>query len=270
MNEKYAGFRDLHASGCFVMPNAWDAGSAKLLAGHGFRAIGTTSGGLSLQLGVRDAQGRVSLEQCLDNVRRIAAAVDVPVSADFENGYADEPEAVARNVRACAEAGAAGCSIEDWSGTAFYDRELAVERVAAAVEAAESVGGQFVLTARAEQVLHTGPAGLDEAIERLHRFAAAGAHCVYAPGIRDREVIRSLVEDVGAPLNVLVGISGMGAGYDEMRALGVRRLSVGASLFRVGLTAVAEAAAEMGRGTFTFADRARSEDDLVGQFPQSG
>lgn len=267
MTEVIPNFRDLHAHGCFTMPNAWDAASARLLAGHGFEAIGTTSAGTALQLGVRDAGGRVSLDQCLENVARIAGAVDIPVSADLENGYADEPEAVARNVRACAQVGASGCSIEDWSGSGFYDRERAVERVAAAVEAAEAIGPHFVLTARADQVLYHGEDGLDEGLARLERFAATGAHCVYAPGIRDRDVIRDLVASVGAPVNVLVGIAGMAASYEEMRALGVRRLSVGGSLSRLALTAVAEAAAEMARGDFGFPDRALSGDELLARSP---
>lgn len=269
MTAEIPNFRDLHARGCFTMPNVWDAASARLLAGHGVEALGTTSAGIALQLGVRDAGGRVSLDQCLENVTRIAGAVDIPVSADLENGYADEPEAVARSVSACAQAGASGCSIEDWSGSDFYDRELAVERVAAAVEAAEAIGPHFVLTARAEQVLHHGEDGLDEALARLERFAAAGAHCVYAPGIRDRDVIRDLVAGVGAPVNVLVGIAGMAASYEEMRALGVRRLSVGGSLSRLALTAVADAAAEMVRGDFGFPDRALSEEELLARFAGS-
>ena len=259
-------FRDLHRSGCFTMPNAWDAGSARLLASYGFPALGTTSAGLAFGLGIADAAGRIPLERALDNVRAIASAVAIPVSADFENGYADTPEAVAANVRRCAEAGAAGCSIEDWDGSDFYPAELAVERVAAAVDAAEELGTGFVITARAEQLLHGGPDRLDEAVGRLHRYASAGAHCVHAPGLRAPDTIRAVARDVGAPLNVLVGLPGMHARAEEMAALGVRRLSVGGSLARTGLGAIARAAEEMAAGDFGFADRAMPGPDLLERF----
>jgi len=263
-------FRALHASGCFTMPNAWDAGSARLLASHGFPALATTSAGLACQLGVRDAAANLSLESVLENVRSIAAAVAVPVSADLENGYADRPEEVAANVCRCAEAGAAGCSIEDWDGAAFYGAGLAVERVAAAVEAAEALGTGFVVTARAEQLLHDAPDGLEEATERLRRFGAAGAHCVYAPGLRDPEDIRQVAATVGAPLNVLVGIPGMHARAADMAALGVRRLSVGGSLMRAGLGAVDAAALEMADGRFDFPDRAIPDAKLQARFAAGG
>jgi 2-methylisocitrate lyase-like PEP mutase family enzyme len=264
--EPAATFSALHESGCFTMPNAWDAGSARLLASHGFRALGTTSAGLAYRLGIRDAAGRLPLDTVLDNVREIADAVDVPVSADFENGYADAPESVAAHVRRCAEAGASGCSIEDWDGTAFYSRELALERVSAAVEAAEALGTGFVITARAEQLVHDGPGGLEEAVERLQRFAAAGAHCVYAPGLRDEETIQSVAASAGAPLNVLVGMAGMHATTTRMTELGVRRLSVGGSLVRVALAAVDRAAAEMAGGRFEFPDHAIADPDLMARY----
>lgn len=263
-------FRALHDSGCFTMPNAWDAGSARLLASHGFAALGTTSAGLAYRLGIADAQGRLPLETVLDNVREIATAVDLPVSADFENAYADAPESVAANVRRCAEAGASGCSIEDWDGQGFYPRELAVERVAAAVEAADALGTGFVITARAEQLLHEGPGGFDEAVERLERFAAAGAHCVYVPGLRDPEIIRTVASTVGAPLNVLVGLPGMHASATQMAELGVRRLSVGGSLMRAALGTVARAADEMAHGRFEFPDHAIRDADLMAHYGGAG
>lgn len=263
-------FRALHESGCFTMPNAWDAGSARLLASFGFPALGTTSGGLANQLGVPDAAGNLPLALVLENVAAIAGAVTIPVSADFENGYADDPESVAANVRRCAETGAAGCSIEDWSGTDFYPVEQAVERVAAAVEAVESLGTGFVVTARAEQVLHRGAEGTEEALSRLARYAAAGAHCVYAPGIRDTQTIRRMVETAGAPVNLLVGLKGMSARADDMAALGVRRLSVGGSLMRLGLTAVVRAAAEAAEGRFDFPDDAMPDAELQKRFASGG
>lgn len=256
-------FRALHQSGCFTMPNAWDAGSARLLASYGFPALGTTSAGLAYCLGIGDAAGNLSLDRALANIREIAAAVSIPVSADFENAYADSPDAVADNVHRCAATGAAGCSIEDWDGAAIHGADLAVERVAAAVEAANALGTGFVVTARAEQLLHEGPDALDEVVERLRRYAAAGAHCVYAPGLRDADTIRQVAASVDAPLNVLVGIAGMQARADEMAELGVRRLSVGGSLIRTGLTAVAEAAREMSEGRFDFPDRALPGDELL-------
>lgn len=260
------GFDTLHTSGCFTMPNVWDAGSARLLASFGFHALGTTSAGLAARLGVPDAEARITLEQALDNIRSIAAAVRLPVSADFENGYADDPEAVAINVRRCAEAGAAGCSIEDWDGSAFYPEALAVERIAAAVEAANELDSGFVVTARTEQLLHVGPSATDEAMHRLARFADVGAHCVYAPGLTDRAVIADAIASLDAPMNVLVGIAGMHARFDEMQALGVRRLSVGGSLVRACLAAALRAGEEMAEGRFDFADSAPSEAEIVQRF----
>ena len=263
-------FRELHESSCFTMPNAWDAGSAKLLASHGFPALGTTSAGLAYQLGVKDAAANVPLDLVLDNIRTIAGAVDIPVSADFENGYAERPEALARNVRRCVETGAAGCSIEDWDGSKFYPAGLAAERIAAAVEAAAALDSGFVITARAERLLHGGPGGMDDVVDRLARFAAAGAHCVYAPGLRTADHIRRVAEAVDAPINVLVGIAGLHARADDMAALGVRRLSVGGSLMRTALAAVALAAQEMAHGVFDFPDRAIPEADLQAHFAARG
>lgn len=261
-----ATFRDLHRAGCFTMPNAWDAGSARLLASYGFPALGTTSAGIACRLGVEDAAGHITLDRALANVREIVDAVSVPVSADFENAYADSPGAVAENIQRCASTGAAGCSIEDWDGDATYPLEQAVERVAAAVEAANGLDTGFVVTARAEQLLHAGPEALEEVVERLGRYAAAGAHCVYAPGMRDPETIREVAATVGAPLNVLVGIPGMRARAADMEQLGVRRLSVGGSLVRTGLAAVAEAAGEMAEGRFDFPDRAILNAELQARF----
>lgn len=260
------GFDTLHTSGCFTMPNVWDAGSARLLASFGFHALGTTSAGLAYQLGLPDAEGRITLHQALDNIRSIAAAVPVPVSADFENGYADDPDSVADNVRRCADTGAAGCSIEDWDGSKFYPRALAVERIAAAVEAANGIGSGFVVTARTEQFLHVGPSATDEAMHRIARFAEVGAHCVYAPGLTDRATIADVATSLDAPLNVLVGIAGMHARFDEMQALGVRRLSVGGSLVRVCLAAALRAGKEMAEGRFDFPDSAPGESELVERF----
>lgn len=268
---KAAAFFALHEKGTFIMPNAWDAGSAKILAAHGFEALGTTSGGFAFGLGRADALSEVSLEDTLGNVEAIVDAVDIPVSADFENGYADDPADVARNVRRCVETGAAGCSIEDWTGDpdrGFYDEDLAVERVAAAVDAA---GRACVLTARCEALLHRHPDGFDMALRRLKRFAEAGAHCVYAPGVIAPEQIDVLVNESGAPVNQLVGLKGADASVDLMAGLGVRRLSVGGSLMRATLGTLFSAAEEMRQaGTFSFADEAPGVGEVMKAFAKGG
>jgi 2-methylisocitrate lyase-like PEP mutase family enzyme len=257
--EKAKAFRDLHREGCFILPNAWDAGSAKLLAASGFAAVGTTSLGLAFSLGKNDGAGEVGLDDALANIRAIAAA-PVPVSADFENGYAHPPEAAAANVRRAIEAGAVGCTFEDWScepDGKIYDIELAVDRVRAAVEAAEASGIAFTLTARAEGKLRGRPDPLKEAITRLNRFAEAGAHCLYAPGFTDRGELKTLIAEVNGPVNVLVGIAGMNTTLEEMRELGARRLSVGGTLMRYALSAAADAAEAMKDGRFAFANETR-------------
>lgn len=258
--DKARQFRDLHGSGSFVLPNAWNGGSAKLLAAAGFQALGTTSAGLAYSLGRKDAVSEIGLEDCLANIAEIATAVDLPVSADFENAYADTLGGVAANITRCAQAGAVGCTIEDWSGDpdrGFYDIDLATDRVRAAVEAAEASGLAFTVTARSEAKLHGQADPLNEAITRLNRFAEAGAHCLYAPGFTDRAEIARLIAEVDGPVNVLVGIAGMNATRDEMAELGARRLSVGGSLMRHVMSTIVDAAAEMADGRFTFPDRAR-------------
>lgn len=265
--EKARAFFALHRSGAFIMPNAWDAGSAKILAAHGFKALGTTSSGFAFGLGRPDALSAVSVDEALGNIAEITAAVDIPVSADFENGYADDPADVAENVRRCIEAGAADCSIEDWTGDTergFYDEDLAVERVAAAVEAA---GEALVITARCEALLYRHPDGIDMVLRRLKRFAAVGAACVYAPGVVDRAQIMMLVREAGAPVNQLVGLRGVDATVEQMAELGVRRLSVGGSLMRATIGPLISAAQEMrDDGTFTFVDKTPSGDQILEMF----
>jgi len=267
-------FRDLHAAnGCFVMPNAWDVGSARLLAGMGFEALGSTSAGLALTRGHADQAALLPLDDTLANVAAMAHATPLPVSADFENGYADAPEQVAENIRRVAAAGAAGASIEDHTGSdarGLYEIEFAVERVAAAAEAARGLDRPFVLTARAECYLVGHEDAFRESLRRLQRFAEVGADCVYAPGVRDRDEIRVFVADAGAPVNVLVGMPGMNATLDEMRDLGVRRLSTGGSLMRATLAPLIEAAKEMQAGRFTFPDRAVPEADAVALMEKGG
>ncbi len=265
--EKARAFLALHRTGTFIMPNAWDAGSAKILAFHGFKALGTTSGGFAFGLGRPDALSAVSRDEALENIAEIAAAVDIPVSADFENGYADAPADVADNVRRCVDAGAAGCSIEDWTGDTergFYEENESVERVAAAVEAA---GSELVVTARCEALLYQHPDGFAMVLRRLQRFAEVGAPCVYAPGVTDPAQIEILVREVGAPVNQLVGVRGAGATVGQMTKLGVRRLSVGASLMRTTVGPLIAAAQEMSdKGTFTFADQAPTSGQILKMF----
>jgi methylisocitrate lyase len=245
-----ARFHALHAAGCFVMPNPWDAGTARAFVQMGFPAVATTSAGLAWALGLAD--NAVDLETMLAHLTTMAAAVDVPVNADFEGGFAIAPDAVAVNVtRACAT-GVAGLSIEDSTGHAsspLLDRELAVERIHAARAAIDATGTGVLLTARSEGFF-VGRPDLDETIERLRAFALAGADCVYAPGVRDRDQIRAIVTAVGeTPVNLLV--NGPFTTVDEAAALGVRRISVGGALARVAWASVLAAAHEMAtHGTF--------------------
>ena len=205
--QKAAAFRALHERpGAFIIPNPWDAGTAKLLASLGFEALATTSLGLSNSLGRPDGAGVVSREEVLDNCRLIAAATDLPVNADLENGYAHEPRAAAQMIRLASEAGIVGGSIEDATGdpqNPIYDFALAVERVQAAVETGRSLAVPFVLTARAENLLH-GRLDLDDTIRRLQAFEKAGADVLYAPGLRDIPTIRTVVRAVAKPLNVVM------------------------------------------------------------------
>ncbi|RPH82359.1 MAG: isocitrate lyase/phosphoenolpyruvate mutase family protein, partial [Candidatus Rokuibacteriota bacterium] len=205
--EKAAVFRALHERpGAFIIPNPWDAGTARLLASLGFEALATTSLGLANTLGRPDGAGAVSRGEVLENCRVIAAATDLPVNADLENGYADEPRAAAEMIRLAAEAGVVGGSIEDATGDPhrpIYGFDLAVERVQAAVETARALPVRFVLTARAENLLH-GRLDLDDTIRRLQAFEKAGADVLYAPGVRDLATIRTVASSVGKPLNVVM------------------------------------------------------------------
>ena len=244
--EKAKFFRALHERpGIFVIPNPWDAGSAKLLAALGFEALATTSLGYAASVGRRD--GTLSREDVLANCRVIVQATDLPVSADLENGYAHQPKEAAVIMRLAAEAGAVGGSIEDASADAakpIYDFSLAVERVAAAVEEARKLPFPFTLVARAENFLHGRP-DLDETIRRLQAFAAAGADVLYAPGIRDLPTIRTLVAAVSKPVNVVMGLADPSLTLQELEAAGVRRVSVGGALARLALAAVRDAALAM-------------------------
>ncbi len=252
-------FRDLHRSGVFVMPNAWDVGSARLLASMGFPAIATTSSGHAAALGRTDQH--VTRDELLVHVEALAAAVEIPISVDAERCFADDPAGVAETVRLVAEAGAAGCSIEDYdprSGS-IDPIEVALERVAAAAEAAREHG--LVLTARAENHLY-GLGDLDDTITRLRAYRDAGADVLYAPGLVAADEIKRVVDEVGAPINVLaMRRTPAGAGY--WPALGVRRVSTGGGLARAAYGALVAAAHELqDAGTSTYLDAAIAGSDL--------
>ena len=239
-------FSQLHRQdGLLVLPNPWDAGSAKMLANLGFQALATTSAGLAFSLGRRDAEGAVSRDEALANARDIVAATVLPVAADLENGYGDSPEECAQTLRLAAAAGLVGGSIEDATGridAPIYDFELAVERIRASVAAARSLDFPFTLTARAENYLH-GRADLDDTIRRLVAYAEAGANVLYAPGLTQRDEIRAVVQAVAPrPVNVLVGSPSLRLSLDELAELGVKRVSLGSNLARVAYGAFLQAA----------------------------
>ncbi len=252
--EKAEIFRALHLRpGLFVMPNPWDAGSAKLLASLGFEALATTSLGFAAALGRVDGTLAINRDELIANCRAIAEATDLPVNADLENGYADEPAAAAHILRLAAAAGIVGGSIEDATGRAdapIYEFKLAVERVAAAANTARSLPFPFTLTARAENFLH-GRRDLADTIERLNAFAEAGADVLYAPGLYDIEAIRTVARAVARPLNVVMSSADPDLTVTQLEDAGVKRVSVGGALARLALAAVRDAALAMrGRGSF--------------------
>jgi 2-methylisocitrate lyase-like PEP mutase family enzyme len=242
VGDKRSTFRALHQSGCFVIPNPWNVGSARYLQSLGFKALATTSSGHAHSQGCPD--GAQSMEEVLAHFRELAGATDVPLNADFENGFADDPEGVARNVARCIETGVAGISIEDSPQRAdppLYDFDLALARVKAARAAIDKAGGGVVLTARTEGFIRGRP-DLEETIRRLKAFADAGADCFYSPGIRTREQIEATVKAVAPkPVNFL-NSGAFGFTVADLAALGVRRISVGGSLARVAMHAFIKAA----------------------------
>jgi 2-methylisocitrate lyase-like PEP mutase family enzyme len=254
--EKSAAFRALHERpGAFVIPNPWDAGTARLLASLGFEALATTSLGLANSLGRADGTGAVSRDEVLANCRAIAGATDLPVNADLENCYADEPEAAAGMIRLAAAAGVVGGSIEDATGdplNPIYNFELAVERVRAAAAVARSLPTSFMLTARAENFLH-GRRNLDDTIRRLRAFEAAGAEVLYAPGLRDLASIRTVTAAVSRPVNVVMSAADPSITVAQLAEAGVKRISVGGALSRLALAAFLKGAREMKeQGSFTY------------------
>ena len=253
--EKYQVFRALHRRpGAFVIPNPWDAGSAKILAALGFEALATTSAGCAFSKGYLDSAPEMTRDVILQNAREIVEATTLPVSADLQNGFGHDPKTCAETIRVAAAAGLAGGSIEDSTGDAknpIYDFQHATERVAAAAEAARA--SQFLLTARAENFLHGCP-DLDDTIRRLQSFAKAGADVLYAPGLTSLDAIRAVCASVSKPVNVLMGLAGATFSVEELAAVGVKRISVGGSFARAALGALVRAAREVKeKGTFSYA-----------------
>jgi len=264
--QKADAFRALHERpGAFIIPNPWDAGTAKLLASLGFEALATTSLGLSNMLGRVDGTMTVSRAEVLENCRAISEATDLPVSADLENCYAHEPRAAAEMIRLAAEAGVVGGSIEDATGDAskpIYDFTLAVERVAAAVETARALPFAFVLTARAENMIQ-GRLDLDDTIKRLQAFETAGADVLYAPGLRELATIRTVVSAVSKPVNVVMTHGDPSITLGQLAEVGVKRVSVGGSLSRLALAAFLRGAREMAdKGAFTWMRETISSREL--------
>jgi 2-methylisocitrate lyase-like PEP mutase family enzyme len=256
--EKGKAFRALHQRDeAFIIPNPWDVGTARLLQSLGFEALATTSAGFAFSIGKPD--GAVDRETMLAHAADLVAATDVPVSADLENGYGDDPAYVADTVRLAASAGLAGCSIEDVAARRQqdpYELSLAAERVRAAAEVAHSLAFPFILTARAENYV-IGCPDLRDTIGRLQAFQAAGADVLFAPGLKSKEDIISVVRSVDRPLNVVMGLQGVQLSLAELSQIGVKRVSVGSALSRAALGAFLRAAREMQTsGTFTFAQDA--------------
>ena len=255
--QKAERFRALHQGpGAFVMPNPWDGGSACLLAGLGFQALATSSGAAAGTLGRRD--GAISRDEALAAARVIVEATDLPVAADLENGFGDAPEDAAETIRRAAAVGLVGGSIEDATGRAdrpLYDFEHAVERVAAAAEAAHGLGFPFTLTARAENYLRGNP-DLDDTIRRLQAFEHAGADVLFAPALPDLAAVRAVCAAVRRPVNFMVAIRGRSFSVAELQAAGVRRISLATSLYRAAMTGLLDAAREVAEhGSFGYLDQ---------------
>lgn len=262
--DKASRFRAMHSGpGALLIANAWDAGSARLLASLGFTALATSSGASAGVLGRRD--GQVTRDEALAHCRAIAMATDLPLSADLENGFGDAPEAAAEAIRLATDAGLVGGSIEDATGDAarpLYGMTQAVERVAAAAEAARALPFPFTLTARAENFLRGNPS-LDDTIARLQAFEKAGADVLFAPGLPDLEAVRAVCSAVGKPVNFMAGIKGKSFTVAQLEAAGVRRISLATSLYRAAMTGLLEAAREVKeQGSFNYLDRSVTTSQL--------
>jgi 2-methylisocitrate lyase-like PEP mutase family enzyme len=259
-------FRRLHAIGeICVLPNPWDIGTARLFANLGFQGLATTSAGLAFSLGRRDGDAAVSRKETLEHVRTIVNATPLPVTADLENGFGESPETVAETVRLAGEIGLAGASIEDATYRAddpILARELAIERVQAAVEAARALPYPFTLTARSENFIRGCP-DLDDTLTRLQAFEAAGADVLYAPGLPDESTLRLACSSVAKPFNYVAGCGPTRFTLSELKKFGVRRVTIGTSFCRAGLTAVVRAAREvLDQGSFDYVDGIQTVADF--------
>jgi 2-methylisocitrate lyase-like PEP mutase family enzyme len=266
--EKGKAFRALHQRDeAFIIPNPWDVGTARLLQSLGFKALATTSAGFAFSIGKPD--GAVDRETMLAHAADLVAATDLPVSADLENGYGDDPTYVAETIRLAVSAGLAGCSIEDVGARrqqAPYELSLAAERIRAAAEVAHSLAFPFMLTARAENYV-IGRPDLRDTIARLQGFQEAGADVLFAPGLKSKEDIITVIRSVDRPVNVVMGLQGVQLSLAELSEVGVKRVSVGSALSRAALGAFLRAAREMQtRGTFTFAEDAVKYADINEMF----
>jgi 2-methylisocitrate lyase-like PEP mutase family enzyme len=269
-SDRRAAFRKLHESGCFVIPNPWDVGTARYLRHLGFQALATTSSGLAFSRGLPDADWAVPRDVVLKHIGEIVSAVDLPVNADFESGYARDPAGVAENVRLCVATGVAGLSIEDATGDRaqpLYDLPMAVERIQAARAAIDSTGADVLLTGRAECFLVGIAEPLKESIRRLQAYAEAGVDVLFAPGVRERADIQAILSSVSPkPVNILMSAN-TGLKVDDLAAMGVRRISVGSSLARAawgGFMRAAKAIAD--EGSFAGFDSAVPFPELNGFF----
>jgi 2-methylisocitrate lyase-like PEP mutase family enzyme len=262
-HDKAVRFRALHQGEAFVIPNPWDAGSARMLAALGFPALATSSGAQAGVLGRRD--GKVTRDEALAHARAIVDAVDLPVSADLEKGFGDTPEAAAETIRLAGGVGLVGGSIEDASGDRdkpLYDFDHATARIAAAVRAARVLPFPFTLTARTESFLRGNP-NLDDVIKRLQAFERAGADVLMAPGLPDLAAVRAVCAAVGKPVNFMAGIKGKSFTVPELVSAGVKRISLATSLYRMAITGAQEAAREVKeRGTFGYIDRSLATPDM--------
>jgi 2-methylisocitrate lyase-like PEP mutase family enzyme len=261
---KAARFRTLHDSpGAFVIPNPWDVGSARLLAGLGFQALATSSAASATALGRRD--GRLTRDEALAHARSLVDATDLPVSAGLEKGFGDLPEVVAETIQLAAEVGLVGCTIEDATGnpdSPLYDVGLAVERIAAAAQAARALPFPFILTARAHNFLYANPS-LEDTISRLQAFEKAGADVLFAPGLPDLAAVGAVCSAVAKPFNFMVGIKGKSFSVGELAAAGVRRISLATSLYRAAMTGLLDAAREVkDTGQFGFLERCLTTPEL--------
>lgn len=270
--DKAKKFHSMHTKdGCFLMPNAWDIGSAKMLVAAGFESIGTTSAGVAFSLGRPDnvfcsEEARLSRSEMIAEICSITGSVSVPVNADLEAGFGADPEDVSQTIRLAIEAGAVGGNIEDYSGdpsNPLYSVDLSVERIRAARTEIDTSGVPFVLVGRTDEMNAGHSANLDEAINRANLYREAGADCLFVPGVSEKSAVRTLVKEISGPINVVMGLSGSDVSFHELADLGVRRVSIGGSLARSVYYGIRQAAEEMySKGTFTYAKNQIPQDEL--------